>query len=89
MDGESKLHWGSDGRLELYDLSVDPLEEQDLSAERPEATDALRQRLDGFVRGMRHCDPKALAEVPEPTSPEERRLLEALGYLEPAEGGDE
>ncbi len=83
VDGRSKLLWGSDGRVELYDLAADPLEERDLAASQPGEAGRLRQRLDGFYASLRHCDPAALAEVPEPTSPEERRMLEALGYLDP------
>ncbi len=86
VDGSTKLLWGSDERVELYDLASDPLEERDLAAAQPERAGRLRQRLDAFYAGLEHCDPSSLAEVPEPTSPEERRMLEALGYLEPADG---
>jgi arylsulfatase A len=44
--GDLKLiEWFEDGRVELYDLAVDPAESKDLSGERPADAARLRQML--------------------------------------------
>ena len=50
-DRQHKLIRGSDGRFELYDLTVDPYESKDLAAERPEVVKKLRAVLEAFDRG--------------------------------------
>lgn len=50
-DRKHKLIRGSDGRYELYDLTVDPYESKDLAAERPEVVKKLRAVLEAFDRG--------------------------------------
>jgi hypothetical protein len=75
------LKWiaSSDGRDELYDLSRDPGESRDLSTARPEAAERLRALLDERLSsGPDHED----APLAPPVGDEERRELEALGYVE-------
>jgi len=81
IDAERKLLWGSDGRVALYDLASDPLERRDLASAEPAATASMLAQLDAYYAGLAHCDPSLRAQVPEATSPEERRMLESLGYL--------
>jgi len=63
-----------EGRLELYDLSLDPQETTDLSARDPERVRALREELRRFRAGAR-----ASESMSGPTE-EERRRLDAMGY---------
>ena len=46
-----KLILGSDARAELFDHVNDPLETQDLSAEKPEVVQRLRRALEAFEKG--------------------------------------
>lgn len=51
--GDYKLiHWYEDGRDELFDLSEDPGEARDLSADLPEVTERLRERLRSWLRAV-------------------------------------
>jgi len=70
-----------EGRLELYDLALDPGETNDLSARAPERVRALREELRRFRAGAR-----ASESMSGPTD-EERRRLDAMGYG--GEGDDE
>ncbi len=65
---------------ELYELAVDPREENNLAAAEPRRLAELRQLL----QPLRELDPGA---VPTPESAEIRRRLESLGYLSGG-GGD-
>jgi arylsulfatase A-like enzyme/4-amino-4-deoxy-L-arabinose transferase-like glycosyltransferase len=89
IEKDRKLLWGSDGRVALYDLERDPLETHDLAADEPATTARMQAALGVYYAGLAHCDPSQRAEVPEVTSPEERRMLEALGYLEAEQASDE
>jgi arylsulfatase A-like enzyme len=89
VDKDRKLLWGSDERVALYDLERDPLETHDLAADDPATTARMLEALGIYYAGLAHCDPSRRAEVPDVTSPEERRMLEALGYLGTEEAGDE
>ena len=52
-DGDWKLiHYYEDGRDELYDLSVDPSEESDLSRTHPARTREMRQQLKDWLESV-------------------------------------
>jgi arylsulfatase A-like enzyme len=66
----------------LYGLDRDPAERHDLSGENPEVLARLRERMIAHIEAARQ-----LAESQEPPdsvslTPDERRRLEALGYLD-------
>jgi arylsulfatase A-like enzyme len=51
--GEWKLlEYYEDGRLELYNLRIDPSEKRDLSRQMPERTKALRDQLRGWLKSV-------------------------------------
>jgi arylsulfatase A-like enzyme len=77
--GEDKLIRRGEERRELYDLGTDPLEGHDLLAERPADADALAADLDRVERDLDRCTITGPTEVP--LTPEQRELLEALGYV--------
>jgi arylsulfatase A-like enzyme len=80
VDGTDKLIWGSDGRSELYDLAVDPLETDDLASDRAARVAEMQLALAEYYDSLQHC-----AESPEEIeqlSPEQRELLKSLGYVE-------
>jgi len=87
VDGAHKLIWGSDGRVELYDLDSDPFETQNLAQRDAAAVQRMNERLAGYYAGLAHCEPQAVTDLPAVTSPEERRMLEMLGYLDPEDSG--
>jgi arylsulfatase A-like enzyme len=76
---DHKLIWGSDGREELFDLEADPLELRDLTGERPELADRLRESLDAFHGSLQLCEPRG--GPPPELTPEHIERLKALGYL--------
>ena len=72
----------TDGRTlreELYDLALDPLEESDLSSEKPEVMATLRKRLEEIHnrRGASKGAPRGKKTM----APAVRARLKALGYL--------
>lgn len=73
-----------DGEPELYRLDRDPGERDNLAAEHPEVFERLWQRVVEHVEASRALTRGAPdVEIPEGSlSPEERRRLEALGYLQ-------
>jgi len=73
---ELKLVLRPDGTAALYDLSVDPDELTDLSAERPAETVRMRDYLERWIERNRSAPP-GRAEI----SPERAQILKALGYL--------
>ena len=85
VEGSLKYVWSSQGRHALYDLADDPMELNDLSAERPEVLAAMAERLEAY-----------LASLPAPgeAGPEQEvtgEISEALinlGYLEKSESED-
>jgi arylsulfatase A-like enzyme len=89
VDADTKYVWGSDGRHALYDLEQDPWETRNLLESRPGLAQALEEQLAGYYATLAHCTPPGHADEMEGTTPEERRMLRALGYLaeegEPAE----
>jgi arylsulfatase A-like enzyme len=68
----------ADGRPLLFDLESDPHEQRDLSGERADVLDAHRRRVDALTQALAARGPRRDA-----LSAEERRRLEALGYLHP------
>ena len=89
IDSHHKYLWGADGRHALYDLGRDPWEKRDLLKSRPELAQQLAEQLADYYATLAHCTPTGHADETEAASPEERRMLQALGYLaeedEPAE----
>ncbi len=76
--GGFKLHRRRrDGRLHLVDLARDPTEQRDVAAEHPERVRRMAARLEALADALRTRAPSA-AQL----TPEDRRRLEALGYLE-------
>jgi arylsulfatase len=70
--------WGPVVREELYDLTADPGERFDRSAEEPDRLGRLRD----LVEARRQLAPVRVGDgVPVPMSEEERERLRALGYL--------
>ncbi len=59
-DGREKLHWASDGRHRLYDLTADPAERNDLAATRPERVRSLAALVDAWLRRPGARPPLAL-----------------------------
>ncbi len=66
-------------RPELFDLTADPAERQDLSRQRPRDVERLRAALGALRRGERDSAAAADAEVAE--------RLRALGYVSASVGG--
>lgn len=58
--GGEKLHWASNGRHRLYDLTRDPAEEHDLAATRPERVAALAAQVEAWLRRPAARPPLAL-----------------------------
>ncbi|MFW5925533.1 MAG: sulfatase-like hydrolase/transferase [Myxococcota bacterium] len=79
-DGRHKLirHLGND-RERLFDLQADPREHDDVSAEHPERTRRLGERLDRWLDGE-GPSPGDREEVE--LTPAEKAQLEALGYTQ-------
>lgn len=82
-DGGSKLIWASDGKHELYGLSQDPAEEQNL-VDRPEKAAEVR-RLTGLLERHHGRDPRGAAPGPAPADndldEQTRQELRSLGYV--------
>jgi arylsulfatase len=68
------------GPEELFDLETDPAEGRDLSASRPLLTACYRQRLAGFLLGLRRGQGEVVPEGD--LTPEQRENLRALGYVQ-------
>jgi arylsulfatase A-like enzyme len=85
--GNSKLISISDGSLELFDLSVDPAEERNLSAADPTRSAAMKRELDAWVASVPHFDPNARMQQERPQTPDSavREQLRVLGYSEDRE----
>ncbi len=78
-DRQFKLTESSRGEITLHDLSTDPQERHDLSAEMPERVTELRQALDGIRRDTGR-GPSGGPGVDD-LDRELKDRLEALGYL--------
>lgn len=78
--GPDKLIWGSDGKHELYDMSRDPGEAEDLIDRAPERARDLEARLDEIVGRLE----RPITQPQEPLSEMDEAALarlRALGYL--------
>lgn len=74
-----KFIWGSNGRNELYDLAVDPLEQQNVIDHSPDRAQALAVQLQEMIKRYER-GPAAPMPVPSlDTATQER--LRSLGYL--------
>jgi len=67
-------------RYELYDLELDPREQSDLSAQRPQLLAEMQGVLGSVVERTEATE--ALAPVQRPISEDDRALLEQLGYID-------
>lgn len=67
-----------DGRLFLFDLDADPGETVDIAPQNPELAQAHQRRIDELTRALAVQTRRGDREL----SDEERRALEALGYVE-------
>jgi arylsulfatase A-like enzyme len=76
-----KYIWSSKGEPELYDLVVDPEESDDLAAREPELRARMAEQLERYHASLAHCEPPPEQAPAAPTSPTERSMLKALGYL--------
>jgi arylsulfatase A-like enzyme len=79
LDGRYKYIWSSGERRELYDLSLDPLEQRDLSAEQTATLQSMDASLDAYYTSLNLCDPET---SPRSISPEQYEMLKGLGYVE-------
>ena len=71
---------GFQERFELFDLTRDPREQNNLAEERPEVTQELDERLRTLLELL--GDPGELEDLPEEElDPDLRERLEALGYI--------
>ena len=61
---------------ELYDMTLDPAQRTNVVRQHPEVVASLRRALEGW-RTEKH-----IAHPPRMLSPETKRELQALGYLE-------
>jgi arylsulfatase A-like enzyme len=78
---ENFLARGFEERFELFDLTRDPQEQNNLAEERPEVTRELDQRLNTLLE-LLGGDFGELQDVPEEElDPDLRDRLEALGYI--------
>ncbi|WP_425237124.1 sulfatase [Ulvibacterium sp.] len=58
-EGEWKLiHYWEDGRNELYNLTKDPGEQEDVQAENPEMTKGLKNKLSNWLQDMNAITPQ-------------------------------
>ncbi len=75
-----KLIESSDGKHELYDLSADPDELENLLLKRPELTRRLRDDLQVFLNANPRYE--SSESGPPPLDEAEKERLRALGYIE-------
>lgn len=76
----------SDGQRFLYDLQVDPLEQENVLEAFPVVADSLCPEIDAWRSSFRAYDPsdKSPEDLRGVTLPDEtRQRLEALGYVDP------
>jgi arylsulfatase A-like enzyme len=83
--GDMKFIWGSDGRHEMYDLSVDPDEQTNLIDSPAQADIAadLEDRLSAWVAELEPEDTgEAFRDDTDELDEETKEALRSLGYLE-------
>ena len=73
-----KLIRGSDGSIELYHVTEDPGELENLESERPEKVSELESELDRWLDSFEHADATGDADMSDAT----KDRLEDLGYLQ-------
>ncbi|MFO8006711.1 MAG: sulfatase [Candidatus Brocadiia bacterium] len=78
--GASKVIRNGRGELELYDLDADPLEGNDLAAERREEATELERLLDRWLESFVHYESAADAPEAEALTGDELDALRDLGY---------
>ncbi len=81
IDARYKYLWASNGRHELFDLAADPLETVNLVVPRSEVSNALAEELANRYAALKHCRVPDDSAQPRASTPTERDMLEALGYL--------
>lgn len=74
--GHKLIHTPASGRLELFDLSADPLEQHDLSAEQPDRAQLLRRKLDDWIAAT-----TATRGERNESDPEAAERLRQIGYM--------
>jgi arylsulfatase A-like enzyme len=79
--GEHTVYDHDRGRVELFDARRDPLERQDLAADRPDLVSSLLAAASAHVERRSAGAPPPATSVRE-LSPEDIEALRALGYLE-------
>lgn len=78
FSGNFKLLWTSAGPARLYDLALDPGEQQDLAATEPDRTSAMLSQLDEYLASL----PRPAAAGPDrEIDVETSQALESLGYV--------
>ena len=78
-----KLIWDSrTGKKELYNLTADPKETNDLSEEDSFTKGYLEQKLFTWLRAQEHMRGNTAAPEGVEMTEEERRRLESLGYTQ-------
>lgn len=65
-------------RRELYDVTADPHETQDLSAAQPQRADAMARAVRDLAQRLGAAQP---TQAPRAVDPETARQLQALGYV--------
>ena len=81
--GDWKLILGSDGKKELYNLGVDPVEEKNLAVSEPKRLADLEAEIGHWREGLVHYDPSLRTEedTPKVDSDMMKEQLKMLGYL--------
>ena len=80
-DGDLELHLDTEGHVALYDLATDPHQTHDLFPTRRDET-PVRQMFRQAWDHLEEVDPGNVGGL-EGLDAEQRRRLEALGYLDP------
>jgi arylsulfatase A-like enzyme len=80
--GNKKLIWGSDGRHELYDLTVDQYEENNLIEKDGEAVQEMLNRLEVVLKSYGKDDEQFSDKESGTLDTETAQALESLGYLQ-------
>lgn len=73
-----KLIRGSDGSVELYDVTTDPGELQNIAAAHPGTVEELGGKLDEWVASFQHAETEADVHIDD----DRKQRLEDLGYLQ-------
>lgn len=75
---EWKLVRGSDGSTELYHVSSDPEESENVAEQNPDIVETLGEQLDAWLDSFGRAQSDGAVEI----SPETQSRLEELGYLQ-------